>query len=112
MTRSRKTEGVGTRGAVVDAEHLVGAAIVDRGVLVDAWPDLADVHPDAVPGDRAAAASFALAPPSLQRLLAMTDERPMNSIERERQVVLPYQLSAIQLRARPSCERAAMEIAP
>ena len=92
----QKAEGVGARGAAIDAEHLVAAAIVDRGVLVDAWPDFTDVHLDAVTGDRAAVASFALAPPSrpLQHLLAMTDERPMDGVEGQRQIVLPDQLIA------------------
>jgi hypothetical protein len=50
----QKVEGFGARGAALDAEHLVATAIADRGVLIDAWPDLADVHLDPVSGDRAA----------------------------------------------------------
>src|SRR5215208_6594459 len=37
-------EGVGCRGAAVNAEHLVAAAIVDCRGLIDARPDFADVH--------------------------------------------------------------------
>src|SRR5215212_5293287 len=37
-------EGVGCRGAAVNAEHLVAAAIVDCRVLIDARADFADGH--------------------------------------------------------------------
>src|SRR5215217_7793731 len=80
----QKIEGVGARGAAVDAEHLVAAAIVDRRVLVDARPDLTDVHLDAIAWDGTAVAACSLAPParSLQNLLAVPDECPMDRIER------------------------------
>jgi hypothetical protein len=84
MRRSRKIEGVGGCGAAVDAEHLVAAAIVDRGVLIDARPDLADVHLNAIARDGTAVAACSLAPParSLQNLIAMADECPMDGVER------------------------------
>jgi hypothetical protein len=90
----QKVEGVGACGAAIDAERLVAAAIVDRGVLVDAKPDLADVHLDTVPGERAAVAACPLAPPArpLENLLVVADECPIDCVERQRQIVLPDQL--------------------
>jgi hypothetical protein len=68
-----KIESAHRRSSAIKAQDLVAAAIVDRSVLIDSGPDLADIHLDALPRDRPAVAPFALAPPPrpLEDLLVM-----------------------------------------
>src|SRR5215218_7787012 len=82
-------QGVGGRPAREDAEDLEARAVVDDGVPVEAWRDLAGVHLHPVARDRPAVAPGALpleAGP-LQPVLAVADEDLVDGVERQPQPV-------------------------
>jgi hypothetical protein len=89
-------QAVGGGAARVEAEDLEARAVVDRGVLVEAGADLADVDLHPVAGYRAAVALGALAAEwaSLQPALAVADEDLVDGVERQLERVLADELDA------------------
>ena len=79
-------------------------AIVERRVLIDSRPDLADVHLDALPRDRPAVTPLTLAPAArpLEDLFIMSEENSMKDIERQDNMVMSDQFIAELFHAQPA----------
>lgn len=79
----QEIEGVRGRSPTVHAEHFVPTAVINGRVLVDAWPDLTEVHLDAITRQGAAIASRTLQTPpgTLEDLDAVTNKHAMDRVQ-------------------------------
>ena len=89
-----KRQGRLRRWAGEEANHLITRAIVDRRVLVEPRSDLADVHLDAVAGDRPRIALPTLShqPRPLQPVQPVPAESLVDRVDRQAEAVQPDQL--------------------